>query len=97
VKKTIQNTVKFNKLLEKIHQLLVKKIHDQPIPYNDIVDINSRANSLFDMYMNNKDSLRKTGKNIQRNYFKYLLYIKNNKKKNGKRTQATPSTLSVRD
>jgi hypothetical protein len=70
MKKTIQNTVKFNKLLEKIHQLLVKKIHDQPISYNDIVDINSRANSLFDMYMNNK--------------------------LNGKRTQATPPTLSVR-
>ena len=71
MKKTIQNTVKFNKLLEKIHQLLVKKIHEQPISYNDIVDINSRANSLFDMYMNSK--------------------------LNGKRTQATPSTLSVRD
>jgi hypothetical protein len=71
MKKTIQNTVKFNKLLEKIHQILIKKIHDQPISYNDIVDINSRANSLFDMYMNNK--------------------------LNGKRTQATPSTLSVRD
>ena len=71
MKKTIQNTVKFNKLLEKIHQILVKKIHDQPISYNDIVDINSRANSLFDMYMNNKP--------------------------NGKRTQATPSNLSVRD
>ena len=70
MKKTIQNTVKFNKLLEKIHRLLVKKIHDQPISYNDIVDINSRANSLFDMYMNNKP--------------------------NGKRTQATPPTLSVR-
>jgi len=70
MKKTIQNTVKFNKLLEKIHQILVKKIHDQPISYNDIVDINSRANSLFDMYMNSKLS--------------------------GKRSLATPSTLSVR-
>ncbi len=96
MKKTIKNTVKFNKLLEHIQRLLIKTIGDQTISYEDIADLKTRANLLFDIYNNPKTGNEKKHKK-QSGYFKYLLYIKNKKKNNGKRTQATPPTLSVRD
>ncbi len=96
MKKTLKNTVKFNKLLEHIQRLLIKTIGDQTISYEDIADLKTRANLLFDIYNNPKTSGEKKHKK-QSGYFKYLLYIKNKNKKNGKRTQATPPTLSVRD
>ena len=94
MKKTIKNTVKFNKLLEHIQRLLIKTISDQTISYEDIANLKTRASLLFDIY---KDNPKTGNEKKQSSFFKYLLYIKNKNKKNGKRTQATPPTLSVRD
>ena len=96
MKKTVRTTIKFNKLLEQIQRLLIKTINDQTISYEDIADLKTRANLLFDIYNNPKTSGEKKHKK-QSGYFKYLLYIKNKNKKNGKRTQATSPTLSVED
>jgi len=97
VKRTIKNTVKFNKLLEHIQRLLIKTISDQTISYEDIANLKTRASLLFDIYNDNPKTGDEKKHKKQSSYFKYLLYIKNKNKKNGKRTQATPPTLSVRD
>ena len=80
MKNTTLTTAKFNKLLEKIHNLKVKLIDTDH--WSAICDIDGRANSLFEIYTNNKvdygNSLKK-----QQGYFKYMLFIQNKiKKKN---------------
>jgi len=97
VKKTVRTTIKFNKLLEQIQRLLIKTINDQTISYENIADLKTRANLLFDIYNYNPKTSDEKKHKKQSGYFKYLLYIKNKNKKNGKRTQATSPTLSVED
>jgi len=62
MQKTTLSTVKFNKLLENIHKLKVKKIKKETISYEDITAVYTPANSLFEIYMNNKPKVK--GKNV---------------------------------
>ena len=62
MQKTTLSTAKFNKLLENIHRLKVKKIKNEIILYRDITAVCTPANSLFEIYMNNKPKVK--GKNV---------------------------------
>ena len=58
MQKTTLSTAKFNKLLENIHRLKVKKIKNETISYKDITAIYTPANSLFEIYINNKPKVK---------------------------------------
>ena len=58
MQKTTLTTAKFNKLLENIHKLKVKKNKNETISYEDIATVYTPANSLFEIYMNNKPKVK---------------------------------------
>ena len=53
MKHTLATTVKFSKVLKKIHNLKVKKLNDDVL-FRQLSDIYSNIELLFDMYNKNK-------------------------------------------
>nr|BAR37450.1 hypothetical protein [uncultured Mediterranean phage uvMED] len=83
--KQTRNSVRFNKLLQDIHNLKIKLLETSY--WNDINKIDEKAKQLFELY-NNSKSIKQVvndkieGMKKQNSYLKYKSLLKQNRRNN---------------